>query len=183
MKRYAFIFSLAALIFSVAGTANAQVFSSSRSTVYAGPGVYSSQRSSVYVGGNRGGVFVGGGHRGGFDISVQTRDFGFHIGNGPDWRHRGPVYRGPVYRGPVYRGPVYRGPVYRQPPVIIYRDRGYYDDYRYRSQPQTITVTVWEEYQDGYGGYVSRPRTVVAWYDYNSGGYVYRDLYGRLRRY
>lgn len=150
MKRYAFI--LAALAFvGFAGTANAQVFSSSHTSVYGGPGGFRSNHQSVYVNGGRhvrGGssVYVGGG-RGGFDISIGTPNFQFHIGD------HNRYYRGP-YR--PYYPPVYGNP-----------NRGYpygygYQNYDYYRPAPAPTAVVYDRYGypvrvvlhfDGYGYY------------------------------
>lgn len=151
MKRYAFIILAALTMFvGVASTANAQVFSSSRSSVYGGPGGYRSDRQTVFVGGGSvytGGssVYVGGG-RGGFDISIGTPNFQFHIGDG--YRYRRPPQRYyPPVRQPRWD---YDYGYHRQaPPTAVVYDRfgypvrvrlywdgrGYYyflDGYRYR---------------------------------------------------
>jgi|AGTN01.2.fsa_nt_gi hypothetical protein len=151
MKRYAFIILAALAFVGFAGTANAQVFSSSHTSVSGGPGGFRSNHQSVYVSGGRGhsrggSVYVGGG-RGGFDINIGTPNFQFHIGD----RNRG------YYRG--YPNRPYYPPVYRQP-------RNYYDygyGYRnYRPVPVAPTAVVYDRYGypvtvvlhwDGYGYY------------------------------
>lgn len=158
MKRYAFIIALAALIFGVAGTANAQVFSSSHSHVSGGRHGFHADHQSVYVNGGyragniyRGGtsVYVGSG-RGGFDIGVNTPGFSFHIGDG---RHRGGYYRHP--HRPYYP------PVYRQPRWDYDYGYGYRDHDYYRPAPAP-TAVVYDRYGypvrvvlhwDGYGYY------------------------------
>lgn len=175
MRKFALVLSALAAVLFVSGTAHAQSFSSSSSSVSVrggSVGVGFSAYSSHYSNRN--------GNRGtSVDIHIGTRNghIGIHTGRGGGWQ-RGPVYRYPQY--PVYRQPA---PVYRQP-APVYRDPCGVNYGCGSPVASTITVRVQETYVDRYGRlcYTGRTLLYTAWYDARYGGYVYQNQYGELVR-